>query len=110
LTETNKRGYLNGSGIKCQVRQKTAKCLVRGQALEVAIVDVEKAAEVIRLATATAFGNGAMTKDTSHQNKAFIFAIKQRDSRCTRWRKRKFRYGAKIDFVRCALTVLVPVK
>jgi len=62
LTETNKLGYLNGSGIKCQVRQKTAKCLVRGQALEVAIVDVEKAAEVIRLATATAFGNGAMTE------------------------------------------------
>jgi len=59
------------------------------QALEVAIVDVEKAAEVIRLATATAFwkwrddGKILLTK-----TKRLAVQIKQRDSRYTRWRKR----------------------
>jgi hypothetical protein len=41
---------------------KNSQMFGSGQALEVAIVDVEKAAEVIRLATPTAFGNGAMTE------------------------------------------------
>jgi len=55
VTETNKLGYLNGNERKCQSPAKNSQMSGLEQALEVAIVDVEKAAEVIRLATATAF-------------------------------------------------------
>jgi hypothetical protein len=54
VIETNKFGCFNGDGRKCQSPAKTAKYLVWSK-LEGAIVDVEKVAEVIRLATATAF-------------------------------------------------------
>ena len=47
MTQTNKLGYLNGNGRKCQRPAKNSQMSGSEQALEVGIVDVEKATEVI---------------------------------------------------------------
>jgi hypothetical protein len=47
MTQTNKLGYLNGNGRKCQSPAKNSQMSGSKQALEVGIVDVEKATKVI---------------------------------------------------------------
>jgi diacylglycerol kinase family enzyme len=81
------------------------------QALEVAIVDVEKAAEVIRLATAAAFGKWRDDRKV-HLTKTKRLAVRSsKDIPATLDGERvNLGRSAEIDFVSRTVTVLVSAK
>jgi diacylglycerol kinase family enzyme len=111
VTETNKLGYLNGNGRKCQSPAKDSQISRSEQALEVALLTLRRPLRKSTVTTATAFwkwrddGNILLTKTnrlTVQSNKG-IPATQDRET---------VNLGtcAEIDFVPHALTVLVPTK
>jgi len=111
VAETNKLGYLNGNGRKCQSPAKTAKCLVPSKRLRSPLFEVENAVEVIRLATAAAFGKWRDDRKV-HLTKTKRLAVRSsKDIPATLDGERvNLGRSAEIDFVSRAVTVLVPAK
>jgi diacylglycerol kinase family enzyme len=111
VIETNKLGYLNGNGRKCQSPAKNSHMSGSEQALEVAIVDVENAAEVIRLATAAAFGKWRDDRKV-HLTKTKRLAVRPSKEISATLDGESVNLGmrAEFNFVSRAVTVLVPAK
>jgi len=111
VPETNKLGYLNGNGRKCQSAAKNSQITGSEQALEVAIVDVEYPAEVIRLATAAAFGKWRDERKV-HLTKTKRLAVRPSKEISATLDGESVNLGmrAEFDFVSGAVTVLAPAK
>ena len=81
------------------------------QAFEAAIIDVESAAEVVRLATTAAFGKWRDDRNILLTKTKRVDVQSSKDSPATRdGEKVNLGRSAEIDFVSRALTVLVPAK
>jgi diacylglycerol kinase family enzyme len=81
------------------------------QAFEAAIIDVESAAEVIRLATTAAFGKWRDDKNILLTKTKRVDVQSSKDIPATLdGEKVNLGMSAEIDFVSRALTVLVPAK
>jgi diacylglycerol kinase family enzyme len=110
--------YVIAGGIKGEARAVALICPLiseqmsdSGQALEAAVVDVESAAEVVRLATTAAFGKWRDDRNILLTKTKRVNVQSSNDIPATLDGERvNLGRSAEIDFVSRALTVLVPAK
>jgi diacylglycerol kinase family enzyme len=112
VKETNKLGYLNGNGRKCQSpAKKKVKCLFPSKRLRPLLLRRENAAEVIRLATTAAFGKWRDDRKV-HLTKTKRLAVRPSKEISATLDAESVNRGmrAEFDFVSRAVTILVPAK
>ncbi len=110
--------YLISGGMKSEAKAVALICPLIStqmsdseQALEVAVVDVESAAEVVRLATTAAFGKWRDDRNILLTKTKRVDVQSNKDIPATLDGERvNLGRSAEIDFVSRALTVLVPAK